>query len=110
MAYGYWRLNMHEQDAVFHLIFRKNPFQGHFALMAGLASVVEFLADWRFQEEDLAYLSQLKTHLGTPLFSAPFLDYLKDLRFTCDLDAIAEGTVVFPEEPLLRIKGPLLQG
>jgi nicotinate phosphoribosyltransferase len=109
MAYGYWRLNMHEQEATFHLFFRNNPFNSNHAVNCGLASVVDFLRDWRFQSDDLDYLSTLKNTANEPLFPTDFLHYLKQLRFTCDLDAIPEGTVVFPQEPLIRIQGPLLQ-
>jgi nicotinate phosphoribosyltransferase len=53
MAYGYWKLNRHEQLATFHLLFRKNPFKGNYALATGLAQVIDFLKHWRFQEDDL---------------------------------------------------------
>lgn len=109
MAYGYWKLHIHEREAVFHQIFRKQPFGGNYSLACGLATVIEFLQDWHFGEEDIDYLRGLTAQNGTPLFTADFLDYLKNLRFTCDMDAIPEGTVVFPHEPLLRVKGPLLQ-
>lgn len=109
MAYGYWKLGMHDQEAVFHLLFRKNPFKGHYALCCGLASVMQFLKHWRFQPDDLDYLATLKNTKNSRLFSNPFLDYLSTLKFTCSLDAIPEGTIVFPHAPLLRIEGPLLQ-
>lgn len=109
MAYGYWRLNMHEQHATFHVLFRKNPFKGNYAISCGLANVVDFLTHWRFQEDDLAYLASLKNAHHEALFCNEFLDYLRQLTFTCDVDAIPEGTLVFPHEPLVRIQGPLLQ-
>lgn len=109
MSYGYWKLNMHEQEAAFHLLFRKNPFKGQHALSAGLACIVDFLKQWRFQADDLEYLSQLKNPRGKPFFPPEFLSYLETLRFTCDIDAVPEGTIVFPNAPLLRIQGPLLQ-
>jgi nicotinate phosphoribosyltransferase len=109
MAYGYWKLNLHEREAVFHQLYRKNPFKGNYAVTCGLGAVIEFLESWRFHDDDLHYLSQLKSN-GTPLFSADFIDYLKKLRFTCDVDAIPEGTVIFPHLPMIRITGPLLQG
>lgn len=109
MAYGYWQLNMHHQRAAFHLLFRKNPFNGHYALNCGLASVIQFIQDWRFKDSDLAYLATLKNAHQTPLFSKDFLDYLKTLSFTCDIDAIPEGTIVFANTPLLRIEGPLIE-
>lgn len=109
MAYGYWKLNMHEQEACFQLMFRKNPFKSNHALNCGLASAIDFLTHWQFHEDDLAYLSTLKNAHHEPLFPHAFLDYLKQLRFTCHVDAIPEGTIVFPHTPLIRIEGPLLQ-
>jgi nicotinate phosphoribosyltransferase len=110
MAYGYWKLNIHEREAVFHQIYRKNPFRGNYAVACGLGTVIEFLQNLRFQDDDLNYLAELKAPDGTLLFTADFLDYLRNLQFSCDIDAIPEGTVVFPHLPLLRITGPLLQG
>ena len=72
--------------------------------------MIEFLQNWRFQEDDLEYLSRLRSPEDVPLFTAEFIDYLRTLRFTCDIDAVPEGTVIFPHEPFLRITGPLLQG
>lgn len=109
MAYGYWKLNMHEQQACFHLNFRKHPFKSNYALNCGLSTVVDFLMNWRFHQDDLDYLATLKHANGEPLFAQGFLDYLSQLNFSCDVDAIPEGTVVFANEPLLRIQGPLLQ-
>ncbi len=109
MAYGYWQLGMHEQEASFHFLFRKNPFKGNYALNCGLATIVDFLQHWHFNADDLAYLATLKNSQNQPLFAPAFLDYLSTLKFTCDLDAIPEGTVVFPHLPLMRAQGPLLQ-
>lgn len=109
MAYGYWKLNMHERETAFHLIFRKNPFNSNYALNCGLATILDFLQNWRFHKDDLAYLATLKLPAGLPVFEQGFLDYLRDLTFSCDVDAIPEGTVVFANEPLLRIQGPILQ-
>lgn len=109
MAYGYWKLNRHEQRSTFHLLFRKNPFKGNYALAAGLAQVVDFLHHWRFHEDDLAYLSTLKNAENERLFPQAFLDYLQKLKFNCHIDAVPEGTLVFPHAPLLRIEGPILQ-
>lgn len=109
MAYGYWKLGIQDREAVFHTIFRKNPFKGQYAIACGLASVIEFLAHWHISEDDVQYLKTLRAPDETPLFPPEFLVYLKNLVFTCDIDAIPEGTVVFPHEPLIRVKGPLLQ-
>lgn len=109
MASGYWQLGIHETEAVFHLLFRKNPFKGNHALSCGLASVMDFLDQWTFQQDDLDYLSTIKDGKQLPMFDKGFLDYLAGMRFTCDIDAIPEGTIVFPNEPVLRIQGPLIQ-
>ncbi|WP_205500784.1 nicotinate phosphoribosyltransferase [Rufibacter psychrotolerans] len=109
MAQGYWKKGMEEQEAVFHLYFRKNPFQGGYTIVAGLADAIDLLQHLKFTEQDLSYLKSLKTSHGQQLFEDGFLDHLRQLQFSCDVDAIPEGTVVFPNEPLLRIKGPILQ-
>jgi nicotinate phosphoribosyltransferase len=109
MAYGYWKTGKGEEQAVFNLYFRKNPFQGGFVLACGLESVIQHLERFRFSEEELAYLSQLKGADGEALFVREFLTYLRELRFSCDIDAIPEGTLVFPDEPLLRVIGPIIQ-
>lgn len=109
MAYGYWKLGRAKQEAVFHLNYRKNPFKGGYAIACGLESVVAYLERFRMDEGDLGYLATLMGNDGRPLFEAAFLEYLRDLRLTCDIDAIQEGTPVFPHEPLLRVRGPLLE-
>src|SRR4051812_7865930 len=109
MAYGYWKLGRADDHAVFQLYYRRNPFGGGYAVAAGLGYVVDYLNSLRFDEGDLAYLRTLTGNDGKPLFDGAFVDYLRDLRFTCDIDAVAEGTVVFPNEPLLRVSGPILQ-
>ena len=109
MAYGYWRQGLHEREAVFHLYFRKEPFEGGYAVAAGLALAVDWLEHLAFSEEDLAYLAGLTGSQGKALFPKEFLTYLREMTFTCDVDAIPEGTVVFGHEPLLRVRGPLLQ-
>jgi nicotinate phosphoribosyltransferase len=109
MAYGYWKLGRAEREAVFHLHFRKAPFGGRYAIVAGLGSVIEFLNEFRFDESDLAYLATLAGNDGKTLFDAEFLKYLSALRLTCDVDAMPEGTVAFAQEPLVRVRGPILQ-
>src|SRR4051812_5857006 len=109
MAYGYWKLGRAEQEAVFHLSFRKNPFHGGYSVACGLHDAIDYLSALRFDAEDLEYLATLRGNDGRPLFDRGFLDYLRGLRFSCDLDAIPEGTVVFPHEPLVRVTGPVLQ-
>jgi nicotinate phosphoribosyltransferase len=109
MAYGYWKSGTAEREAAFHLFFRKHPFHGGFTLACGLADAIEYLRQFRFADGDLDYLAGLKGRDGKPLFESAFLDYLRGVRFRCDVDAVPEGTVVFPHEPLLRVQGPILQ-
>lgn len=110
MAYGYWKSRTHEREAVFHLYFRNNPFHSGFSVCCGLADVIDCLRHFRFDEEELVYLSTLAGGNGEPLFDSGFLNYLRNLRFSCDIDAIPEGTLVFPNDPLIRVRGPIFQG
>ena len=109
MAYGYWRTGRADQGAVFHLHFRKQPFPGGFTLACGLTDCIQYLRGFKFERSDLDYLGQLKGNDGRRLFDPAFLKYLSRLKLRLDVDAIPEGTVVFPQEPLLRVRGPLLQ-
>jgi nicotinate phosphoribosyltransferase len=109
MAYGYWRSGAGEQEAVFSLSFRHNPFGGGFSVACGLGLAAEYLEELHFRPEDLDFLSGLLGNDDHPLFPPAFLDFLATLRFECDLDAVPEGTVVFPQEPLLKVRGPLIQ-
>ncbi|HYC89966.1 MAG TPA: nicotinate phosphoribosyltransferase [Thermoanaerobaculia bacterium] len=109
MAYGYWRAGKGEEEAVFHLFFRETPFEGGYAIAAGLEHAVEYLRGLRFDEQDAEYLRSLRGNDGTPLFSDEFVEALGRVEFACDVDAVPEGTVVFAHEPLLRVRGPILQ-
>ncbi len=110
MAYGYWKSGRHEREAVFHLYFRKNPFGGPFALAAGLDRVVDFITRFRFSSGDLAFLREfgLDGERG-PFWEPEFLGYLAGLRLECSLEAVPEGTIVFANEPLVQVRGSLLQ-
>lgn len=108
MAYGYWKTGRADDEAVFHLFFRKNPFKGGYTVACGLSHVIDYLNNLRFDESDVKYLSTLTGNDKKPLFEEAFLRYLADLRFKLDIDAVPEGTVVFSQEPLLRVSGSLL--
>ena len=103
MMYGYYKKDMMQNTAVFDLFFRKNPGNTAYAIMAGLEQVIEFINDLHFAEEDIAYLRSLN------LFDEEFFDYLRAFRFTGEIYAMPEGTVVFPNEPLVRVKAPIMQ-
>ncbi|MEN9916377.1 MAG: nicotinate phosphoribosyltransferase [Pseudomonadota bacterium] len=109
MAYGYWKAGIHEREAVFYHSFRQAPFNGRYVICAGLGTLIEYLLNFQFTKDDIDYLAGLTNTQNQQLFPADFLDYLQQLRFSCDIDAVAEGSVVFPQEPLVRVKGPLLQ-
>ena len=109
MAAGYVEAGIADRDTVFSMSFRTLPFGGGYAIAAGLDDALEILQGFRFEGPDLDYLGSLRGPGGGPLFDAGFVDRLASLEFSCDVDAIAEGIAVFPNEPLLRIRGPLLQ-
>ncbi len=109
MAAGYWKLGMADREAIFHLFARKPPFGGGWAVAAGLGPALALLEGWGFDRADLDYLATLTGNDGGPLFEEGFLRHLEGLRFSCDVDAVPEGTLVGPPAPLLRIQGPLLQ-
>lgn len=109
MAFGYWKLGRGDKGAVFHLFFRRPPFAGGYAITAGLEAVIDFVQHFRFDASDLDYLSTLTGNDGQRLFEQAFLEELGQLQLTIDLDAMPEGTVAFAQEPLLRVRGPILQ-
>ena len=102
MADGYYACGLGETIACFDLFFRRVPDNGGFAIMAGLQQVIEHLQNLHFSEEDLQFLR-------TQGISEPFLDYLRDFRFACDVWAIPEGTPIFPNEPIVKVRGPVVQ-
>ena len=109
MALGYWREGRAEQEAAFHLYFRTAPFRGGYTIACGLEPALAYLEGLRFTDEDLAYLATLRGVDDLPLFPREFLGALGNVRLALDVDMVAEGTVVFPNEPLVRVRGPLLQ-
>ncbi|MBI4604525.1 MAG: nicotinate phosphoribosyltransferase [Planctomycetes bacterium] len=109
MAQAYWRSGTHTKEAVFHLFFRKSPFGSGFSVACGLGTAVELLESFRFCDDDVRYLSSLTGNDGKPLFDGAFLQHLRRLELGCDIDAVPEGTVVFPQEPLVRVRGPIVE-
>jgi nicotinate phosphoribosyltransferase len=109
MAYGYWKSGSSDKESVFNLFFRENPFQGGYSICCGLSSVIDYLDHFRFEDSDIAYLESLHGNDQKPLFEDEFLTHLRSMQLVCDIDAIPEGTVVFPHEPLIRVQGPLVQ-
>ncbi|MDR4886201.1 nicotinate phosphoribosyltransferase [Fredinandcohnia sp. QZ13] len=102
MAEIYWREGLHNRRAVFEVNFRKLPFGNGYAVYAGLERIIHFLENFSFSETDIAYLKEEG-------YKEDFLNYLKELRFTGTLRSMKEGEVVFANEPLLRIEGPICE-
>lgn len=109
MAQGYWKSGKVDEQACFHMYFRHNPFEGGFSIACGMAQLADMVETFRFTEEDVTYLAGLKAPGGGSLFEPGFLEWLAELELTCDIDAVHEGTVVFPNEPLVRVMGPIMQ-
>lgn len=103
MAHGYFENGMENQIAYFDMFFRRVPDEGGFAIMAGLEQLITYLKNLKFTPEDLEYLRQKH------LFSEAFLTYLENFEFACDIYAIPEGTPIFPNEPILTVRGPIIQ-
>lgn len=103
MSNGYFINGRKDQVAVFDMFFRRIPDEGGFAIFAGLEQVIDYLKNLRFTAEDIDYLRSKNC------FSEDFLSYLEQFRFCCDVWAMKEGTVMFPNEPILTIRGPVIQ-
>lgn len=109
MAQGYWEGGRAHSQACFHMYFRDYPFKGGYAIACGMAQLAEIVDAFVFSEEDRAYLASLDAPGGGKLFKQEFLDYLADFRLSVDIDAVIEGTVVFPHEPLVRVTGSIME-
>ena len=108
MAYAAWKGGAAAREASFTLAFRENPFHGGFTVAAGLEHALDLVEHLRFDEEDLAFLAAQRGADGAPLFDAAFLESLRRLELDVDVDAMPEGTVAFPQEPLVRVRGPII--
>ena len=103
MANGIFTSDMRDTVTYFDMFFRRVPDDGGYAIMAGLEQLIEYMNNLRFGEDDIEYLKNLN------LFSDEFIDYLKNFKFTCDVWAVPEGTVIFPHEPIVTVRGPAMQ-
>ncbi|MBR5614454.1 MAG: nicotinate phosphoribosyltransferase [Clostridia bacterium] len=103
MANGYFKNNMHSEIAYFDMFFRKVPDNAGFAIMAGVEQVIEYLENLKFEKDDIEFLRE------KGIFCEEFLNYLANFKFECDVWAIPEGTPIFPNEPILTVRGPLIQ-
>ena len=103
MANGYFESGMKDDIAYFDMFFRKVPDGGGYAIMAGVEQVIEYLNDLKFTDCDIEYLRDKK------MFSEGFLEYLRNFKFACDIWTVLEGIPIFPDEPLLTVREPMIQ-
>ncbi|MDO5478963.1 MAG: nicotinate phosphoribosyltransferase [Clostridia bacterium] len=103
MANGYFESGMKDQIAYFDMFYRTIPDKGGYALMMGTEQLVEYIEKLKFDEDDINYLR------GKKIFSEEFLSYLSDMKFSCDVWAMEEGTPIFPGEPIVIVRGPAIQ-
>lgn len=103
MMQGYFKNKDQNETVIFDAFYRNNPCDGGFAIAAGLEQLIQYIKELHFEEDDIAYLASLG------IFEQDFLEYLKSFRFTGDIYAIPEGTVVFPREPLVKVIAPIMQ-
>jgi len=109
MAQAMFLEGTHNDPETQEMFIRKNPFKGEFTVVAGLAPVIEWIAQYGFSDDQLAYLASLKNTNGTPRFKPEFLELLKNEPLQITIDAMPEGEIVFPNEPIVRISGPAWQ-
>ena len=103
MANGIFTSDMRDTVTYFDMFFRRVPDDGGYAIMAGIEQLIEYMNNLEFTEEDIEYLKRLK------LFSEEFIEYLRSFKFSCDVWAMPEGTVIFPHEPIVTVRGPAMQ-
>lgn len=103
MANGYFREGMGNKIAYFDMFFRQVPDGAGFAVMAGVEQLVEYMKNLKFEKEDIEYLRSKN------IFDDAFLEYLENFKFECDVWAVPEGTPIFPYEPIVTVRGPLIQ-
>lgn len=103
MSNGIFNSDRRNEITYFDMFFRRVPDDGGYAIMAGIEQLIEYMNNLEFSDDDIAYLRGLK------LFSDDFIDYLKVFKFTCDVWAMPEGTVIFPHEPIVTVRGPAMQ-
>ena len=103
MANGIFKSEYKDTITYFDMFFRRVPDEGGYAIMAGIEQLIEYFNNLHFDKDDIEYLE------GLNLFSKEFIDYLRDFKFECDVWAVPEGTPIFPQEPIVTVKGPAIQ-
>ncbi len=111
-AYAYWQEGRAENPSVFYMFGRKEALNGGYTIAGGLEGVIDIVKRWQehgFSDEDIAFIRSQKTPSGKQQFPDEFLDYLKNMKFRLKIDAAPEGSTFFPQEPVLRVEGPIAQ-
>ncbi len=103
MANGYFKSGFQNRIAYFDMFFRRIPDNGGYAIAAGLENLIDYFKNLKFEDEDIAYLR------SKGIFDEAFLEYLSDFKFCCDVWAVPEGTPIFPGEPIITVRGPIIQ-
>ena len=103
MMQGYFKNKDRNETVIFDAFYRNNPMDSGYAICAGLEQVIEYINNLHFSDEDLSYLRSLG------IFEEDFLEYLKDFRFSGDIYAIPEGSVMFPREPMVKVIAPIME-
>jgi len=103
MMQGYFKNKDRNETVIFDAFFRRNPMDSGYSICAGLAQVIDLIKNLHFSDEDLTYLGSLG------IFDRDFLDYLKDFRFSGDIYAIPEGSIMFPREPMIKVIAPIME-
>ena len=103
MMQGYFKHKDRNETVIFDAFFRNNPMDSGYSIMAGLEQVIQYIRELKFEQQDIDYLA------GLGIFQQDFLDYLKDFKFTGDIYAIPEGSIMFPREPMIKVIAPIMQ-
>lgn len=108
MAQGYWEAGLVDAEACFTAFFRENPFNGGFAISCGTGQIVDLIENFVFEDDDIDYLTSINSPGGGRLFKPAFLEFLRNHKLNVTIDAIPEGELVFPREPMVRVEGSIV--
>ena len=103
MMDGYLKSDKKDEIMIFDMFYRKNPNDGGYTIVCGINEVIDYIENLKFEEEDIQYLKSLNT------FDEEFLQYLRDFKFDGEIYAVEEGTIMFPNEPIIRVKAKAMQ-
>lgn len=108
MAQGFWESGLVESEGCFNAFFRENPFGGGYGISCGVGQVADLVENFVYTDEDIEYLSGIAAPGGGPMFKPAFLEFLRGHKLDLTIDAVPEGEVVFPREPMVRVMGPII--